>query len=81
MRESVKSQGDARLVGPFLAGERVVVRIGRDDFMPAVVDRVREAGYNVRVDQTFTLAGQARARPLVYVPFSARFDLFRGELR
>jgi hypothetical protein len=81
MKESVKSRDACELVGPFLAGERVVVRIGRDDFMPAVVDKVREAGYNVRVDQTWTLAGLARARPLVYVPFSARFDLFRGELR
>lgn len=69
------------LIGDFTVGEKVVVKVDRDEFMDAVVDSVRSTGYNVRIAQTYNLDGSARHRPLLFVPFEARYELFRGELK
>lgn len=71
------------LLGPFILNEQVVIRIGHDDFMPGRIDQIRRdiQSYVIKVDQTYDSEGLARGRPRLVVPFSSRFELFRGTLR
>lgn len=65
----------------FQVGEKVVIRIEKE-FMPGEIFRIRpELGYEVRIAATYELDGTPRHRPLLVVPFEAKYELFRGELR
>lgn len=71
-----------KLIGDFRLGEKVVIRIGKDNFMPGEISSIRkDLGYIVKISQTYRLDGTPRDRPLLVVPFEAKYELFRGELR
>lgn len=70
-----------KLLGDFKLGEKVVIRIPGDSFMPGTIHRIRPIGYDVRIDQTYELDGTPRNRPLLFVPIEAKYELWRGELK